>query len=418
MLFTLRYSSSSNYFQGSTNNTSAVYLFKKAVPLADPEGITVNPATLSMTEGASETITATVTPSDANKTVTWSSDDPSVATVVNGVVTAVGAGSAIITATTVNDLTATCAVTVTAAPTTTYVLTDKLEEGKKYLIASGNDGSVFVVSNTLSAANAAKAAFTCEIKNSDSGAVSAWLNLGGKYLYTASSGGLRISDEQTGSGNTGKYWHYKADGKNLLWFFKDTGTSDGYTDTSNTYKYYLQCNAGNFTAGHASSTSLADTDTPMIYLFVEEEEHSHTLVKTGAKEPTCTEAGNIEYWTCSKCGKIFSDAEGTTEITAEQTVVAATGHDWGEVAYTWAEDNSSVTAKRTCANDSTHVETETANATLVTVNATCTEAGSKTWTSAAFANEAFTVQTKTEAIEALGHAYGTRLTNGRLTTAA
>ena len=54
----------------------------------------------------------------------------------------------------------------------------------------------------------------------------------------------------------------------------------------------------------------------------------HTLTKTEAKEATCTEAGNIEYYTCSVCDKLFSDAEGKTEITQEQTVVAAKGHDY------------------------------------------------------------------------------------------
>ena len=34
-----------------------------------------------------------------------------------------------------------------------------------------------------------------------------------------------------------------------------------------------------------------------------------------AKEATCTEAGNIEYYTCSVCDKMFSDAEGKTEVT-------------------------------------------------------------------------------------------------------
>ena len=101
--------------------------------------------------------------------------------------------------------------------------------------------------------------------------MSAWLEQGGKYLYTASSNGLRISDEQTTSSNSGKFWHYKAEEKNLLWFFKDTDSSDGYTDTSNTYKYYLNCNSGTFTATNVSSTSLANTTTPAIYLFVEDE---------------------------------------------------------------------------------------------------------------------------------------------------
>jgi len=73
---------------------------------------------LTMTEGDEETLIATVTPSDAmNTSVTWSSSDESVATVSNiGVVTAVSAGTATITATADDgsDVKGTCYVTVEA----------------------------------------------------------------------------------------------------------------------------------------------------------------------------------------------------------------------------------------------------------------------------------------------------------------
>ena len=52
----------------------------------------------------------------------------------------------------------------------------------------------------------------------------------------------------------------------------------------------------------------------------------HTPVKTEAVAATCEKAGNIEYYTCSVCGKIFSDAACTTEITQADTVVKAAGH--------------------------------------------------------------------------------------------
>jgi uncharacterized protein YjdB len=65
--------------------------------------------------GDTVTLTATVIPSTAtNKAVTWSSSAEGVATVENGVVTGVSAGSATITVTTVDGgKTDTCAVTVT-----------------------------------------------------------------------------------------------------------------------------------------------------------------------------------------------------------------------------------------------------------------------------------------------------------------
>ncbi len=50
----------------------------------------------------------------------------------------------------------------------------------------------------------------------------------------------------------------------------------------------------------------------------------HSLVKTDAKAHTCTDDGNIEYWKCSVCQKYFSDANGTNEIT--NIVDPAPGH--------------------------------------------------------------------------------------------
>ena len=52
----------------------------------------------------------------------------------------------------------------------------------------------------------------------------------------------------------------------------------------------------------------------------------HSLTKTDAKEPTCTEDGNNEYYTCSACGKVFKDADGKTETSIEAEKIAATGH--------------------------------------------------------------------------------------------
>ena len=78
-------------------------------------GISLNKSTTSLTEGESETLTATITPSNAtgDKTVKWSSSNEAVAAVdSNGKVTAKKAGTAVITATSSNGKTAGCTVTV------------------------------------------------------------------------------------------------------------------------------------------------------------------------------------------------------------------------------------------------------------------------------------------------------------------
>lgn len=77
------------------------------------ESITLNKTQLSLVKGATETLTATVLPTTAtDKTVIWESSDTAVATVKDGIVTAVAAGNATITAK-AGEKTATCAVTVT-----------------------------------------------------------------------------------------------------------------------------------------------------------------------------------------------------------------------------------------------------------------------------------------------------------------
>ena len=60
----------------------------------------------------------------------------------------------------------------------------------------------------------------------------------------------------------------------------------------------------------------------------EPQTHTHSLTKTTAKEPTCTADGNMDYWTCSDCGKVFSDAEGTSETTVGAMTLQALGHDY------------------------------------------------------------------------------------------
>jgi len=82
-------------------------------------GVTLDQETLTLTAGGDTgNLTATVAPANAtNKNVTWTSDDESIATVADGVVTPVIVGTADITVTTEDgEFTATCLVTVEAAP--------------------------------------------------------------------------------------------------------------------------------------------------------------------------------------------------------------------------------------------------------------------------------------------------------------
>ena len=75
------------------------------------DGIEVTPSTASVNVGDTTPLTATLSPSGATGTITWASSDESVATVANGVVTGVSAGTATITAT-CDGFSDTCEVTV------------------------------------------------------------------------------------------------------------------------------------------------------------------------------------------------------------------------------------------------------------------------------------------------------------------
>ncbi len=54
-------------------------------------------------------------------------------------------------------------------------------------------------------------------------------------------------------------------------------------------------------------------------------EHEHVMVRHPYKDATETEDGNIEYWECVLCWNLFSDANGTSPIAVEDTVIPAKG---------------------------------------------------------------------------------------------
>ena len=54
--------------------------------------------------------------------------------------------------------------------------------------------------------------------------------------------------------------------------------------------------------------------------------HVHNPVKAEAKAPTCSVAGNIEYWYCPECARYYLDAELTNETTAEAVSIATIPH--------------------------------------------------------------------------------------------
>ena len=77
---------------------------------------------------------------------------------------------------------------------------------------------------------------------------------------------------------------------------------------------------------------------------------THSTKYHEAKKATCTEDGNIEYWSCSACHKYYSDALNKKEIKNQSSVIIPkTGHDWGEWQTTIeAKKNTDGQQQRVC----------------------------------------------------------------------
>ncbi|HAG04012.1 MAG TPA: hypothetical protein DCG28_01115 [Lachnospiraceae bacterium] len=60
-----------------------------------------------------------------------------------------------------------------------------------------------------------------------------------------------------------------------------------------------------------------------------------TLTKYEAKEPTCTETGNIEYYYGSDGNRYVKDENGYKKTTANEVTIPAKGHREGEISWTW-----------------------------------------------------------------------------------
>gem|GEM_PF-6109416 len=94
--------------------SSRTIVLESYIPPVDVTGVTLDESSKTLVKGQNFTLTATVAPADAtNKNVTWTSSDPTVASVSDGVVTALKKGTTTITVTTEDgSYTATCAITV------------------------------------------------------------------------------------------------------------------------------------------------------------------------------------------------------------------------------------------------------------------------------------------------------------------
>ena len=124
--------------------------FEKAAAVVPATGVTLDKTTLNLMTGETAVLTAAAQPENTTDTLTWTTGNEAVATVADGVVTAVGAGSTVITAA-CGSVKAECAVTVTASPLTVSVGGKACaltrvggEDGTKYRAALPYDSNVTI----------------------------------------------------------------------------------------------------------------------------------------------------------------------------------------------------------------------------------------------------------------------------------
>ncbi len=354
-------------------------------------GISLNKTAATIYTGNTETLIATVEPTDTTDTVVWTSSKESVATVDNtGKVTAVAPGTATITAK-AGDKTATCTVTVENAPCTH---TDKTnvdakpstctEQGWEAYSKCNDCGQLFDKDgNEISAIPylslaahsltpvAAKAA-TCTVNGNKAYYK---CDVCGKWFEDATAN-VEIANHSSvvltalGHDYTERIEdaaHKKATATDCrshdtYWYDCTRGDHNAKDDPAASDKWYESTNAGPHSydesawgykseSGHAHKCRYDDThDTPVAhtpgaaatettpqtctecgYIITPALGHTHNMTPVAAKAATCTENGNKAYYVCSGCSKWFEDATGNVEITDHDSVVlTALGHEYTE----------------------------------------------------------------------------------------
>lgn len=207
----------------ASSKQQAIELYKldeTTIPEVVPTSVELNKTSLELRVGGTETLTATVKPVEAeDKTIAWGTTDASIATVADGVVTAVAAGKAKIwvKATAVEDVSDTCIITVLPAQAegeATYNAVQKadyLPEGAKVFFGTIKEGENYVMGQYVSGNNIKGTAATYgEGRHSVTAPLQVAYTVekeGDKYLFVDHDGKyLRtISSSKLGSGENDQY---------------------------------------------------------------------------------------------------------------------------------------------------------------------------------------------------------------------
>lgn len=305
------------------------------------KSVALNKHVVALEVGQTETLTATPNPINTTEKIVWASSDPSVATVANGVVTAVKNGSAVITATAGNAV-AQCDVSVVCLHTqkTSHSAVEPKcnATGMQAYYSCNACDVVFeadgVTQTTLAKLTVATVSHAGGTATCTQKALCKWCQQ--PYGETVShSGGTATCSQkaictmcQQPYGSTvphqfGTAW--LSDGTNH--WHKCNNCTEIKDKAAHAFQWKVDEEATEDKTGlkHEECKCGVKRSEGTV---IEKLDHKHTGIKHFASvKATCVKAGTVEYWTCSsaKCtGKYYADAKCQLEI---KTIVEAINKD-------------------------------------------------------------------------------------------
>lgn len=290
-----------------TDDKEKTYTCTVTVKPINVTGVALNEKKIEIEAGKTVQLTATISPENAtNKSVTWSSSKPDIATVKDGLVTGRSVGSSVIIVKTVDgSKTATCTVTVKTA-----VHTHEWNEG--------------VVTKAPTCIEAGEKAFTCKTCEetkvesiemvphnlTENKAVDAKCEETGNSLYYHCS--------------MCKKYFSDAEGKNEIeensWIIPPTGHDWGEWTVT---KEVTETEKGEYTRVCSNDPSHIETKE------IPEKSHVHNMTFVEAVEAKCNKPGNKAYYKCEDCGNYYNDENGESLIWDESELIITISHSGG-----------------------------------------------------------------------------------------
>ena len=362
------------YYDENANNVSegGTYTEQDPVPATEisiddivvtgDDGQPVVVETPTLEAGKTLQLSVSFYPEEATtRTVSWSSSNTSIATVdSNGKVKGVSAGNVTITASVENGLRAvvSSSIDIEILPRSgnepMYVLTNKLEPGKDYIIVNKNSGEGYALTNNSGSVGKTTVEIDGDVIYTEnenivftaegSGTTVTAMSNGGRYI-SAGNGSLSLAT----SAPSNRTFAYGTDNKLTV-----------KSGNSTYYVYYSTYNNGNYSSSTSSSSSSSPRE---VYLFAKvEEQIAVTGVTVSPTEETIEARKSVQLtatvapsnatnkkvtWSSSdtsvatvdSSGKVRGVAPGTATI----TVTTADGGKTATAAITVTENTSANT---------------------------------------------------------------------------